>query len=104
MTDINQDQYQNLLNKISDNKHVYTFGVSGDCKNVHYHIARLIDNLPVDYIELVPYKNKHVIKLHTENFDTNSLSGLEAGQLSALLQLASMLILNIDYGIAPKTK
>ena len=44
------------------------------------------------------------IKLHTENFDANLLSGLKAGQLSALLQLASMLILNIDYGIAPKTK
>lgn len=96
-----------MLTKVSNNRHVWTIGVNKLDDGVHYYLA-LEDANSDDkrnVVELVPSKadkEKHTIKLHSDNYDIDNMSGLEAGELAGILQISAILLLSVDYGYMPK--
>lgn len=100
-------KFNEMLSQVSSSRHVWTIGVNKLDDGVHYYLAMLdtaTDNKK-DVLELVPSKEnkeKHTIKLHSENYDIDNMSGLEAGELAGILQISAVLILSIDYGYTPK--
>lgn len=100
-------KFNEMLSQVSSSRHVWTIGVNKLDDGVHYYLAMLdaATNTKKDVLELVPSKEnkeKHVIKLHSENYEIDNMSGLEAGELAGILQIAAVLILSIDYGYVPK--
>lgn len=99
-------KFNEMLSQISSKRHVWTIGVNKLADGVHYYLAMLdaATDIKKDVLELVPSKEnkeKHVIKLHSENYEIDNMSGLEAGELAGILQIAAVLILSIDYGYMP---
>lgn len=100
-------KFNEMLSQVSSSRHVWTIGVNKLSDGVHYYLAMLDTNTndKKDVLELVPSKDdkeKHTIKLHSENYDIDNMSGLEAGELAGILQISAVLILSIDYGYTPK--
>lgn len=96
-----------MLSKVSNNRHVWTIGVNKLGDGVHYYLAIEDANSgdKRNVIELVPSKadkEKHIIKLHSDNYDIDNMSGLEAGELAGILQISAILLLSVDYGYMPK--
>lgn len=95
-----------MLTKVSNNRHVWTIGVNKLGDGVHYYLAIEDANSgdKRNVVELVPSKadkEKHIIKLHTENYEIDNMSGLEAGELAGILQISAILLLSVDYGYMP---
>lgn len=100
-------KFNSMLRQISSKRHVWTIGVNKLADGVHYYLAMLDTAIDTekDVLELVPSKEdkeKHVIKLHTENYEIDNMSGLEAGELAGILQISAILLLSVDYGYMPK--
>lgn len=105
--DQNLANINEMLNKVSNSRHVWTIGVNKLGDGVHYYLA-IEDTDSGDkrnVVELVPSKadkEKHIIKLHCDNYDVDNMSGLEAGELAGILQISAILLLSVDYGYTPK--
>ena len=96
-----------MLGKVSNNRHVWTIGVNKLSDGVHYYLAIEEANSgdKRSVVELVPSKadkEKHIIRLHCDNYDVDNMSGLEAGELAGILQISANLLLSVDYGYVPK--
>ena len=105
--DQNLASINEMLTKVSNNRHVWTIGVNKLGDGVHYYLA--IEEANSDdkrsVVELLPSradKEKHIIKLHRDNYDIDNMSGLEAGELAGILQISAILLLSVDYGCMPK--
>ena len=105
--DQNLASINEMLTKVSNSRHVWTIGVNKLGDGVHYYLA--IEDANSDdkrnVVELVPSKadkEKHIIKLHCDNYDIDNMSGLEAGELAGILQISAILLLSVDYGYLPK--
>ena len=105
--DQNLASINEMLTKVSNSRHVWTIGVNKLSDGVHYYLA-IEDTDSGDkrnVVELVPSKadkEKHIIKLHCDNYDVDNMSGLEAGELAGILQISAILLLSVDYGYMPK--
>ena len=96
-----------MLTKVSNSRHVWTIGVNKLDNGVHYYLAIEDANSgdKRNVVELFPGKadkEKHIIKLHCDNYDIDNMSGLEAGELAGILQISAILLLSVDYGYTPK--
>ena len=104
--DDNLAYFNSQLNKISNNRNTWTIGVQKMDDGTHFYLAYVDhDENKCNVVELVPdseCKDKHTIKLHTENWDVANMSGLEAGELAAILQISTIILLSVDYGYVPK--
>lgn len=104
MTQLN---YNQLLKQVSSKNQIWSFGAKKDKQGIHYYLSKKanLKDIPTPVIELAPdplNKTKHIVKLIKDNWPLSNMAGLEAGQLAAILQLAAIIIMNIDYGITPK--
>lgn len=104
--DDNLAYFNAQLSKISNKRNTWTIGVQKMDDGTHFYLACVDeDENKKDVVELVPdceRKDKHTIKLHTENWDVANMSGLEAGELAAILQISTIILLSVDYGYVPK--
>lgn len=104
--DDNLAYFNAQLSKISNKRNTWTIGVQKMNDGTHFYLAYLDeDENKKDVVELVPatkHKDKHTIKLHTENWDVGNMSGLNAGELAAVLQMSTIILLSVDYGYVPK--
>lgn len=104
--DDNLAYFNSQLNKISNNRNTWTIGVQKMADGTHFYLAYVDrDENKCNVVELVPdseHKDKHTIKLHMENWDVDNMSGLEAGELAAILQISTIILLSVDYGYVPK--
>ena len=101
----NIDIFKQQIQQLSSNRHTWTVGANSAPDGMHYYLAIENGNDKQNIIELKPTKeNKeiHIVRLHTENYDVKNINGLDAGELAAALQLSTIMLMSIDYGIAPQ--
>lgn len=105
MKEKNLDVFKQQIKMISSARHTWTIGVNHAPDGIHYYLSIENRRDPINVIELKPTKKDkdlHMVRLHPENYDMKNMTGLDAGELAAALQLSTIMLMSLDYGYMPK--